>query len=235
MIEIFIAFGAGLLSFLSPCVLPLIPGYISYVSCSSLNELLEKKEINLIPTILFVFGFSLIFIFFGATATTIGKLLLKNSNELRIVAGIVIIILSLHILKVINIKFLNYEKRVHYEINQGFFAPILIGMAFAFGWTPFIGPMLGSILILASTTESISQGVLLLSFYSLGLGIPFILSGYLIQKFILISKNLKHKMNAIDKTGGTLLLLTGFLIITDQLQILGFYLLEYLPFLGNIG
>ena len=235
MIEIFIAFGAGLLSFLSPCVLPLIPGYISYVSGSSLNELLEKKEINLIPTILFVFGFSLIFIFFGATATTIGKLLLKNSNELRIVAGIVIIILSLHILKVINIKFLNYEKRVHSEINQGFFAPILIGMAFAFGWTPCIGPMLGSILILASTTESISQGVLLLSFYSLGLGIPFILSGYLIQKFILISKNLKQKMNIIEKTGGTLLLLTGFLIITDQLQILGFYLLEYLPFLGNIG
>tara|TARA_B100000475_G_scaffold196980_1_gene175295 strand:- start:200 stop:907 length:708 start_codon:yes stop_codon:yes gene_type:complete len=235
MIEIFIAFGAGLLSFLSPCVLPLIPGYISYVSGSSLNELLEKKEINLIPTILFVFGFSLIFIFFGATATTIGKLLLKNSNELRIVAGIVIIILSLHILKVINIKFLNYEKRVHSEINQGFFAPILIGMAFAFGWTPCIGPMLGSILILASTTESISQGVVLLSFYSLGLGIPFILSGYLIQKFILISKNLKQKMNVIEKTGGTLLLLTGFLIITDQLQILGFYLLEYLPFLGNIG
>ena len=235
MIEIFIAFGAGLLSFLSPCVLPLIPGYISYVSGSSLNELLKKKEINLIPTILFVFGFSLIFIFFGATATTIGKLLLKNSNELRIVAGIVIIILSLHILKVINIKFLNYEKRVHSEINQGFFAPILIGMAFAFGWTPCIGPMLGSILILASTTESISQGVLLLSFYSLGLGIPFILSGYLIQKFILISKNLKQKMNIIEKTGGTLLLLTGFLIITDQLQILGFYLLEYLPFLGNIG
>ena len=235
MIEIFIAFGAGLLSFLSPCVLPLIPGYISYVSGSSLNELLKKKEINLIPTILFVFGFSLIFIFFGATATTIGKLLLKNSNELRIVAGIVIIILSLHILKVINIKFLNYEKRVHSEINQGFFAPILIGMAFAFGWTPCIGPMLGSILILASTTESISQGVVLLSFYSLGLGIPFILSGYLIQKFILISKNLKQKMNVIEKTGGTLLLLTGFLIITDQLQILGFYLLEYLPFLGNIG
>ena len=235
MIEIFIAFGAGLLSFLSPCVLPLIPGYISYVSGSSLNELLEKKEINLIPTILFVFGFSLIFIFFGATATTIGKLLLKNSNDLRIVAGIVIIILSLHILKVINIKFLNYEKRVHSEINQGFFAPILIGMAFAFGWTPCIGPMLGSILILASTTESISQGVVLLSFYSLGLGIPFILSGYLIQKFILISKNLKKKMNVIEKTGGTLLLLTGFLIITDQLQILGFYLLEYLPFLGNIG
>ena len=235
MIEIFIAFGAGLLSFLSPCVLPLIPGYISYVSGSSLNELLEKKEINLIPTILFVFGFSLIFIFFGATATTIGKLLLKNSNELRIVAGTVIIILSLHILKVINIKFLNHEKRVHSEINQGFFAPILIGMAFAFGWTPCIGPMLGSILILASTTESISQGVILLSFYSLGLGIPFILSGYLIQKFILISKNLKQKMNVIEKTGGTLLLLTGFLIITDQLQILGFYLLEYLPFLGKIG
>ena len=165
MIEIFIAFGAGLLSFLSPCVLPLIPGYISYVSGSSLNELLEKKEINLIPTILFVFGFSLIFIFFGATATTIGKLLLKNSNELRIVAGIVIIILSLHILKVINIKFLNYEKRVHSEINQGFFAPILIGMAFAFGWTPCIGPILGAIITLATIEENINRSILLLSSY----------------------------------------------------------------------
>ena len=235
MIELFIAFGAGLISFLSPCVLPLIPGYISYISGSSLNELLKKKEINLIPILLFSLGFSLVFIFFGITATTIGKLLLKNSNELRILAGLIIIIFSLHILRIINIKFLNYEKRIQSEINKGFFAPVLIGMAFAFGWTPCIGPILGSIIVLASTSESIEKGIFLLCSYSLGLGIPFILSGYLIQKFILVSKNLKRKMYIIEKIGGILLLLTGLLIITDQLQILGFYLLEYFPFLGEIG
>ena len=235
MIELFIAFGAGLISFLSPCVLPLIPGYISYISGSSLNELLKKKEINLIPILLFSLGFSLVFIFFGITATTIGKLLLKNSNELRILAGFIIIIFSLHILRIVSIKFLNYEKRIQSEINKGFFAPVLIGMAFAFGWTPCIGPILGSIIVLASTSESIDKGIFLLCSYSLGLGIPFILSGYLIQKFILVSKNLKRKMYMIEKIGGILLLLTGLLIITDQLQILGFYLLEYFPFLGEIG
>ena len=235
MIELLIAFSAGIISFLSPCVLPLIPGYISYISGSSLGELLKKKEINLLPIILFTLGFSIVFIFFGATATLIGQLLLQNSNELRIVAGFIIIIFSLHILKVINIKFLNYEKRVQSEVGHGFFAPILIGMAFGFGWTPCIGPILGSILVLASTSESITKGILLLCSYSLGLAIPFILSGYLIQKFMLVAKNIKQKINLIEKIGGILLLLTGILITTNQLQILGFYILNYLPFLQNIG
>ena len=209
MIELFIALGAGLISFLSPCVLPLIPGYIAYISGSTLNELLEKKKINLTPIILFTFGFSIIFIFFGAAATFVGQLLLQNSYELRILSGFLIIIFALHIMGVINLKFLNYEKRIQTDKKQGIFAPILIGMAFAFGWTPCIGPILGSILILASTTESISKGILLLILYSLGLAIPFILSGYLIQKFMLISKNLKQKMNLINKLGGVLLLMTG--------------------------
>jgi len=235
MIELLVAFSAGIISFLSPCVLPLIPGYISYISGTSLNELLIKKEINLLPIILFTFGFSIVFIFFGATATLIGQLLLKNSNELRIIAGVIIIIFSLHILKIINIKFLNYEKRIQSEVRQGFFAPILIGMAFGFGWTPCIGPILGSILVLASTSESITKGILLLCSYSLGLAIPFILSGYLIQKFMLVSKNIKQKINLIEKIGGILLLLTGILITTNQLQVLGFYILNYLPFLQNIG
>ena len=235
MIELFIALGAGLISFLSPCVLPLIPGYIAYISGSTLNELLEKKKINLTPIILFTFGFSIIFIFFGAAATFVGQLLLQNSYELRILSGVLIIIFALHIMGVVNLKFLNYEKRIQTDKKQGIFAPILIGMAFAFGWTPCIGPILGSILILASTTESISKGILLLILYSLGLAIPFILSGYLIQKFMLISKNLKQKMNLINKLGGVLLLMTGILILTNQLQAVGFYILNYLPFLQKIG
>ena len=235
MIEIFIAFGAGLISFLSPCVLPLIPGYIAYISGSSLNELLEKKDVNLLPIILFTFGFSTVFIIFGASATYLGKFLLSNSFPLRIIAGVIIIFFSLHIIGIINIKFLNYEKKIYADRNNTIFSSILIGMAFAFGWTPCIGPILGSILILASTTENIGKGILLLSSYSLGLAIPFILSGYLIQKFILLSKNIKKKMNVITKVGGILLFLTGILILTNQLQVLGFYILEFIPILNRIG
>tara|TARA_B100000965_G_scaffold272504_1_gene230566 strand:- start:240 stop:947 length:708 start_codon:yes stop_codon:yes gene_type:complete len=235
MFELFLSFAAGFISFLSPCVLPLIPGYVSYISGSTLNELLEKKEINLIPLVLFTLGFSIVFIFFGATATFIGKILLNNSIELRIFAGVIIIIFSLQILGLINLKFLNYEKRIQSKTKQGLLMPLLVGMAFGFGWTPCIGPILGSILVLASTTESLPKGIILLCFYSLGLAIPFILSGYLIQKFMLISKNLKRNMNLINKVGGVLLFLTGILILTNQLQILGFYLLEYLPFLEKFG
>ena len=222
MIELTIALGAGLISFLSPCVLPLIPGYISYISGSSLSELIEKKNVNLFPIILFTIGFSVVFIIFGAASTFLGNIFLQNSYELRIVAGLIIIILSLHIIGLINLKFLNYEKRIQTNISKNLFSPILIGMAFAFGWTPCIGPILGSILVLASTEESLFQGILLLSFYSIGLGVPFILSGYLIQKFLLFSKNFKKNINKVSKIGGIILLITGILIITNQLQALGF-------------
>ena len=235
MTELMIALGAGLISFLSPCVLPLIPGYISYITGSSLKELIEKKNINLFPIILFTLGFSIIFIIFGAASTFLGQVLLQNSYELRVAAGLVIIILSLHIIGVINIKFLNYEKRIQTNISKNIFSPILIGMAFAFGWTPCIGPILGSILVLASTEESLGRGILLLFFYSIGLAIPFILSGYLMQKFLIFSKNFKKNINIVSKTGGIILLITGVLIISNQLQALGYYLLDVLPFLQKFG
>ena len=235
MTELIIALGAGLISFLSPCVLPLIPGYISYISGTSLNELIEKKNINLIPIILFTIGFSIVFIIFGAASTFLGQVLLKNSNELRIGAGLVICTLSLHLIGIINLKFLNYEKRLQTNSNTNFFSPILIGMAFAFGWTPCIGPILGSILALASTEESINRGIILLSFYSLGLALPFILSGYLIQRFLIFSKNFKKNISLISKIGGVILLITGILILTNQLQALGYYLLNIFPFLQNFG
>jgi len=235
MFEIIIAFGAGLISFLSPCVLPLIPGYISYISGSSLNELIEKKNINLTPIILFTVGFSIVFIIFGAASTFLGQVLLQNSYELRITAGLVIILFSLHIIGIINLKFLNYEKRIETKTNKNFYSPVLIGMAFAFGWTPCIGPILGSILILAATEESINKGLLLLFFYSLGLALPFILSGYLIQKFLIFSKNFKKNINLVSKIGGIILLITGILILTNQLQALGYYLLKIFPFIQNFG
>ena len=235
MAELLIAFGAGLISFLSPCVLPLIPGYISYISGSSLNDLIEKKNVNLIPIILFTLGFSIVFIVFGAASTFLGQVLLQNSYELRIAAGLIIVIFSLQIIGVINLSFLNYERRIQTNTNSHFYSPILIGMAFAFGWTPCIGPILGSILVLAATEENINKGIMLLISYSTGLALPFILSGYLIQRFLIFSKNFKKNINIVSKSGGIILLITGILILTNQLQALGYYLLNIFPFLQNFG
>ena len=235
MIELFIALCAGLISFLSPCVLPLIPGYISFISGQSLNELIESKKVNLIPLVLFSLGFSFVFISFGAAASALGKILLQNSNYLRIVAGTIIVIFSLQLLGIINIGFLNYEKKYYTKKSTKPLFVFVVGMAFGFGWTPCIGPILGSILALASTEENISRGILLLSFYSLGLAIPFILSGFLIQKLLLFSKNFKKNINIVLKFGGTILLITGVLILTNQLQVLGYYILNIFPFLQSFG
>ena len=235
MIELFIAFGAGLISFLSPCVLPLIPGYISFISGASLDELLKNKKINLIPLILFTLGFSTVFIIFGAAASYLGQVLLQNSEILRIIAGLIIIIFSLQLIGILNISFLNFEKKIYTKKNKNIWFTFVVGMAFGFGWTPCIGPILGSILALASTEETIFRAIILLSFYSLGLAIPFILSGYLMQRFLMFSKNFKKNINIVSKIGGFILLITGILILTNQLQILGYYILNIFPFLQNFG
>ena len=235
-INLLIAFGAGLISFLSPCVLPLIPGYISYISGESLGDIIEKQKKILLKTILFTLGFSLVFISFGATASLIGNLLLEYSNVLRIIAGIIIIIFSLQLIGILNLNFLNSEKRFQTKnYSNNLFFPVIVGGAFGFGWTPCIGPVLGSILTLAAVESSIGKGILLLSFYSLGLAIPFVLSGYGISKFLEFSKNFRKNIRIVSITGGVILLITGFLILTNQLQTLGFIILEVLPFLGNLG
>ena len=232
-----IAFLAGVISFLSPCVLPLIPGYISYISGSSLNKLIEKeKNLVVIKTIFFTFGFSLVFIILGSTASYVGKFFLHNSDILKIVAGIIIIFFSLQLIGIVNFKFMDKDVRFFtnkYSNNLAF--PLLVGAAFGFGWTPCIGPILGSILTLAAMEENINKSILLLSSYSLGLAIPFIISGILIDKFLLFSKSFKKYISSITKGGGIILLLTGIAILTDQLQVLGFFILEYFPTLGNIG
>ena len=235
MFEFFIAFGAGLVSFLSPCVLPLIPGYISYISGQSLQNILENKKINLFPLVLFCLGFSSVFTILGASASLLGQTLLQNSEILRIIAGIIIIIFSLQLIGLINIPYLNFEKRFDAKKSKNIFFPYLIGLAFGFGWTPCIGPILGSILALASIEETLSRAILLLIFYSLGLAIPFVLSGYLIQRFLLLSKNFKKNINIISKSGGVILLVTGILILTNQLQAIGFYIIEIFPFMQKFG
>jgi len=232
-----IAFLAGLISFLSPCVLPIIPGYISYISGTSLDKLVEKKNnFIVVKTIFFTLGFSFVFIALGLTASIIGKFFLNNSNIFRTAAGIIIIFFSLQLIGIINFKFMNKDIRFftdRYSHNLTF--PLLVGAAFGFGWTPCIGPILGSILTLAAIEENIGKSILLLSFYSFGLAIPFIISGILIDKFLLFSKNIKKHIATISKVGGVILLLTGIAILSGQLQVLGFFMLEYFPALGNIG
>ena len=235
MIELLIAFGAGLISFLSPCVLPLIPGYISFISGASLNELLEKKKINLTPLVLFSLGFSFVFVIFGAAVSFLSQILLQNSQLLIIVAGLIIIVFSLQLIGILNIGFLNFKKKIYTQKNNNIWFSFIVGMAFGFGWTPCIGPILGSILALASTEETILRAVILLSFYSLGLAIPFVLSGYAMQRFLMFSKNFKKNINLVSKIGGIILLITGILILTNQLQVLGYYILNTFPFMQSFG
>ena len=236
ILNLLVAFSAGFISFLSPCVLPLIPGYISYISGQALNEIIKDNKSVLLKTIFFSIGFSIVFISFGITASFIGKLLISYSNQLRIIAGIIIILFSLQFIGLINLKILNSETRFFTKnYNDNLIFPIIVGAAFGFGWTPCIGPVLGSILALAAIEENISKGILLLSFYSLGLAIPFIISGILIDKFLFFSKSFRKYISTITKVGGAILLLTGIAILTGQLQVLGFFILEYFPSLGNIG
>jgi len=236
IIKLILSFGAGFISFLTPCVLPIIPGYISYITGKSLNEIENNKKTVLIKTILFSLGFSFVFIILGATASAVGNILLFLSNELRIAAGIIIILFSLHMLGILNFNFLNQEKKIetkNYKDNYTF--PLLVGAAFAFGWTPCIGPVLGSILALSATETSISSGVLLLTFYSLGLAIPFILSGYYMSRFLTSRKSFGKYYGRVTKTGGVILLLTGALIATNQIQVISYYILTIFPILTTLG
>ena len=236
IIKLILAFGAGFISFLTPCVLPIIPGYISYITGKNLNEIEENKKAVLLKTILFSIGFSIVFIILGATASALGNILLFLSNELRILAGVLIILFSLQMLGILNFDILNKEKRIEtksFKDNYAF--PLLVGAAFAFGWTPCIGPVLGSILALSATEASISTGIFLLSFYSLGLAIPFILSGYYMSRFLNTRKGFSKYYGRVTKTGGAILLITGILIATNQIQVISYYILTIFPILTTLG
>jgi cytochrome c-type biogenesis protein len=235
-IKLAIAFGAGFISFLSPCVLPIIPGYVSYITGKKLDEIDQNRRVVLLKTITFSLGFSFVFITLGIAASFIGNILIFFGKELRIAAGIIIIIFSLNLLGIFNFNFLNQDKRFEtgsYKDNYIF--PFLVGAAFAFGWTPCIGPVLGSILALSATEATISRGIILLSFYSLGLAVPFILSGYFMTVFLQSKKGFGKYYGRITKTGGVVLLITGLLIVTNQIQVISYYILTTFPFFSTFG
>ena len=236
-ISLSIAFFAGLISFISPCVLPLIPGYVSFICGTTLNELDNKsKNFILKKSIFFSLGFSLVFISLGATATFIGSFLLQNSKILSIGSGVIIIFFGMYLLELIKINFLNKSfANLNIQYSNNLLFPFIVGVGFGFGWTPCIGPILGSILAFASLEDSIYKGILLLSLYSLGLAVPFVLSSLLIKKFLIFSKNAKNYLINIKKISGIILIITGILIVTGKLQILGFYLIKYFPILQKLG
>ena len=235
-IKLVLAFSAGFISFLSPCVLPIIPGYISYITGKNLDEIEKDKRVVLIKTILFSLGFSAVFISLGIAASAIGNILLFFSNELRIVAGSIIVLFSLQLLGVFNFNFMNKEKRIETKsYKDNYIFPFIVGAAFAFGWTPCIGPVLGSIIALSATEATVTKGVILLSSYSLGLAIPFILSGYYMSKFLSSKKGFGKYYSRVTKTGGAILLITGILILTNQIQVISYYILTTFPFLTTFG
>jgi cytochrome c-type biogenesis protein len=233
----FLSFFAGFVSFLSPCVLPLIPGYISFINGTTLENLEDKKK-NFIfkETLLFTLGFSVVFISLGATATFFGSLIFKYSTFFTYFVGIVIIFFSLNMIGLLQLRLLNQELKYHFhnQITKPYMS-FLVGIGFGFGWSPCIGPILGSVLALASLETTITKGIILLSIYSIGLAIPFIVSGLFITKFLIFSKKTRMHIIKIQKVSGYILLVTGVLIVTGKLQTLGYYLLDWFPILGKLG
>lgn len=230
------AFAAGFLSFVSPCVLPLIPGYISFVSGVSLDEIrgdqaTAASRLQVFTTSLaFVIGFSIVFVALGASATAVGKFLFARLPILSKVAGVVLVIFGLHTMGVFRLAMLDTEKRVHSQRKPaGPLGAILVGIAFAFGWTPCIGPILGGILAIAGSRNSVAEGVLLLAIYSLGLGIPFLITSLAINQFFSAAKRIRSYYHAIELTSGALLIVIGALMLTGQLTIIARYLQPYFP------
>jgi len=230
-VSVFTAFIAGLVSFLSPCVLPLVPGYISIVSGSSLDQLKARsKEASLSRTVLlnsvmFIVGFSITFILLGASATWIGQVLVSRMRLLGQLAGLILIVFGIHLMGIFKINFLYKDKRFHnVEKPRGLFGALVLGLAFAFGWTPCIGPILAGILTLASTKQTVSQGMFLLSIYSAGLGIPFLLTSLALNKFLTFYSRFKKHFHAVEVVSGALVIAVGVLILTGSLTRLATWL-----------
>jgi cytochrome c-type biogenesis protein len=230
------AFGAGFLSFISPCVLPLIPGYLSFVSGVSLDEMRDgsapaaSRRQVLVTSLAFVLGFSLVFVALGASATALGRFLFDKLPLLAKLAGAIIVIFGLHTMGVFRIAALEREKRVHAERKPaGPLGAMLVGIAFAFGWTPCIGPILAGILTIAASKNTVREGVLLLAVYSAGLGVPFLLTSVAINRFFSFASRIRKHYHTIELVSGGLLVAIGVLIFTGQLTVIVRYLQPYLP------
>ena len=237
---------AGAISFLSPCVLPLVPPYLCYMAGVSLDTLTgENREMNanvitsarrraIIHSVVFVFGFSMVFTALGAGASTIGQIMRAHMDILAQIAGIIIIVMGLHFLGLFKIGFLYREARFNTS-KAGLIGSLLMGIAFAFGWTPCIGPVLGVILAMASSSQSVAEGASLLAVYSAGLGIPFLLAAFFVAPFMRFLSRFRKHLGTMEKITGALLVITGILFLTGGMQTASFWLLENFPALGELG
>ena len=239
-ISVLTVFAAGLISFLSPCVLPLVPGYISYVAGSSTVEAYSRATAARLPavglSVCFVLGFSTVFVILGASATALGQLLLSYRRELDIVGGSIVIVFGLFMIGLAQISWLQRELRLHPSIAGG--RPIsayVLGLAFAFGWTPCIGPILGAVLTVSAASATVAGGVSLLGVYSLGLGVPFVLAALFTESLVARLKLIGRVGRILQFVAGGLLVLMGVAMITGQLAVFANWLLDAFPMLANIG
>ena len=243
-----ISFGAavvaGVLSFLSPCVLPLVPPYLCYISGVSLEDLTTQeapvatrhKAYVMLTGLLFVLGFTTVFVLLGATASAAGQVLRTHFDLWSKIAGVLVIIMGLHFLGVFKIAFLGREARYHHSASGvSLFGAYFIGLAFAFGWTPCIGPVLAAILSVAGSEESVTRGMLLLGSYSLGLGIPFLIATLSMDTFLGFSRRFRRHLPVVEKVMGGLLVFAGLMFLTGGMQSLSYWLLEKFPGLASIG
>ncbi|HEY6256645.1 MAG TPA: cytochrome c biogenesis protein CcdA [Xanthobacteraceae bacterium] len=232
---------AGLVSFLSPCVLPLVPPYLVYLAGTSLERLAEKepgprvRRETLAAAVLFVAGFSTVFVALGAGASAIGALMRFYSNELSILAGIAIIVMGLHFLGITPIRLLAQEKRLEMQKPVGLWGAYVMGLAFAAGWTPCIGPILATILAIAASEATVAKGAGLLAVYSLGLGVPFILAAFAVEPFAAFLTRFRAHLGHMERVMGGLLVLTGIAFLAGFFTQLNNWMLEAFPALGQIG
>jgi cytochrome c-type biogenesis protein len=230
-ISLLLAFSAGLFSFLSPCVLPLVPSYVSYITGLSFEDLTnttERKDIlrtTVVNSLLFIAGFSVVFVSLGASASYIGYLMISYQELIRKVGGIIIVICGLFIMGILKLRFLQVEKKLHLKAKPaGYVGSFLVGIGFAAGWTPCVGPILGSILLFASTSGSVTTGIKLLTIYSIGLALPLFISAVAINSFLSYFKRFHGYIRAITIASGLLLVILGILVYTNSLSMITFYL-----------
>lgn len=229
-VGLFAAFSAGLISFLSPCVLPLVPSYLSFVTGMSLEEMGEKRHMAFTHALLFVGGFSMIFLALGATATSVGGLLNRYQVWLERAGGVLIIIFGLYLMGVFNWGVLARERRVHIQDKPlGYLGSVLVGMAFGAGWTPCIGPILGAILMYAGPSGDVGQGVTLLGAYSAGLAVPFLAAALGVERFLKWFQSYRQYMPAVSKASGGILVALGLLLVTGYFTILATWLQDLTP------
>jgi cytochrome c-type biogenesis protein len=233
------AMAGGLISFLSPCVLPLVPPYLSFLAGTTFDRLnagdgaVRRRAV--LAALLFVAGFSTVFVLLGATASALGQAIRQYLDVLSTIAGLAIIVMGLHFLGIFRIGFLYREARFNVDKPVGLWGAYVMGLAFAFGWTPCIGPVLAAILTVAGSEDSVSQGAILLAAYSAGLGIPFLLAAFAMKPFVAILKRMRSRFSLVEKTMGVLLVLTGIAFLTGWISTASFWLLETFPALATLG